>query len=88
MVSSSKNSVSNKIKEVLEVVSMEKSRDVLVDTLSGGTKRRLSIAMALIGDSQILIMDEPTTGLDPVVREDVWKIIKECKKGRAILITT
>jgi ABC-type multidrug transport system ATPase subunit len=44
--------------------------------LSGGLKRRLSIAMAIVGDNNILIMDEPTTGLDPIVREQIWNLIR------------
>lgn len=51
-------------------------------------KRRLSIAMGIVAESKILIMDEPTTGLDPIVREQVWELIKSLKKDRCILMTT
>ncbi|CAL5441474.1 unnamed protein product [Camellia sinensis] len=55
---------------------------------SGGMKRRLSVAIALIGDSKLVILDEPTTGMDPITRRHVWDIIENAKKGRAIILTT
>mmetsp|Transcript_34189 Transcript_34189/g.33388 ORF Transcript_34189/g.33388 Transcript_34189/m.33388 type:complete len:199 (+) Transcript_34189:1198-1794(+) len=76
------------VNEVLELVQLTKNKNFQVHTLSGGLKRRLSLAMALIGDSQLIILDEPTTGLDAVVREQIWRIIKESKVGRSILVTT
>ena len=58
--------------------------------LSGGMKRRLSIAIAMSGDSEVVFLDEPTTGLDPASRRAIWKIIQRAKrrKGRAIIMTT
>jgi ABC-type multidrug transport system ATPase subunit len=73
---------------VLEVVSMDKSRDILACKLSGGQKRRLSIALGIIAESKLLIMDEPTTGLDPIVRDQIWQLIKSLKRDRCILMTT
>ncbi|KAH7847609.1 hypothetical protein Vadar_028082 [Vaccinium darrowii] len=55
---------------------------------SGGMKRRLSVAIALIGDPKLVILDEPTTGMDPITRRHVWDIIEDAKKGRAIILTT
>ncbi|XP_060170118.1 ABC transporter A family member 2-like [Lycium barbarum] len=55
---------------------------------SGGMKRRLSVAAALIGDPKLVILDEPTTGMDPITRRHVWDIIENAKKGRAIILTT
>ncbi|KAL6970758.1 ATP-binding cassette sub- A member 2 [Sarracenia purpurea var. burkii] len=55
---------------------------------SGGMKRRLSVAIALIGDPKLVILDEPTTGMDPITRRHVWDIIENAKKGRAIILTT
>ncbi|XP_016469345.2 ABC transporter A family member 2-like isoform X1 [Nicotiana tabacum] len=55
---------------------------------SGGMKRRLSVAIALIGDPTLVILDEPTTGMDPITRRHVWDIIEDAKKGRAIILTT
>ena len=56
--------------------------------LSGGMKRRLSIGMGIVAQSEVLILDEPTTGLDPIVRDQVWNLIKELKRDRCILMTT
>lgn len=55
---------------------------------SGGMKRRLSVAIALLGDPKIVYLDEPTTGMDPISRRYVWDIIQEAKVGRAIVLTT
>ena len=60
-----------------------------VGTLSGGQKQRLALACALVGDPQILFLDEPTTGLDPQARRQLWDLIEEFKRaGRTILLTT
>ncbi|HTX43103.1 MAG TPA: AAA family ATPase, partial [Methanocella sp.] len=64
-------------------------RDTQVDDLSGGMKRKLSVARSLINDPKILIMDEPTTGLDPTARRQIWDtIIKLKSEGKTILLTT
>ncbi|BBN10058.1 ABC-2 type transport system ATP-binding protein [Marchantia polymorpha subsp. ruderalis] len=55
---------------------------------SGGMKRRLSVAISLIGDPKVVYMDEPSTGLDPASRSNLWNIVKEAKKDRAIILTT
>jgi lipooligosaccharide transport system ATP-binding protein len=66
----------------------DKSHD-LVEFLSGGMRRRLQVARALICDPEILILDEPTTGMDPEVRRVLWDIIGECRaRGLAILLST
>jgi ABC-type multidrug transport system ATPase subunit len=57
-------------------------------TYSGGMKRRLSVAIALIGDPPVVFLDEPSTGLDPASRATLWDVIKEAKKSRAIVLTT
>ena len=54
----------------------------------GGMKRRLSLAMAAIGNPKIILLDEPTTGLDPKVRQQVWSLIGKLKAGRSIILTT
>ncbi|MBO9728671.1 MAG: ATP-binding cassette domain-containing protein [Chitinophaga sp.] len=60
-----------------------------VSTYSGGMRRRLDIAMSLVGDSQLIFLDEPTTGLDPEARIEVWKIVKElADSGKTVFLTT
>ena len=62
--------------------------DKLAGTFSGGMKRRLSCAIALVGDPLMVSLDEPTTGMDPMNRREVWSLISTCKAGRTILLTT
>ncbi|GBG75141.1 hypothetical protein CBR_g19654 [Chara braunii] len=59
-----------------------------VQAYSGGMKRRLSVAISLIGDPLVVYMDEPSTGLDPASRNNLWNVVKAAKKGRAIILTT
>jgi ABC-type multidrug transport system ATPase subunit len=59
-----------------------------VSTFSGGMKRRLSVAISSIGEPRIIFMDEPTTGLDPVHKREVWHLIENMKKNRVIILTT
>jgi len=59
-----------------------------VANFSGGMKRRLSLAIAAIGSPKIILLDEPTTGLDPKVRGQVWRLIEKLKEGKSIILTT
>ncbi|MBF2080618.1 MAG: ABC transporter ATP-binding protein, partial [Synechococcales cyanobacterium T60_A2020_003] len=73
----------------LDYVELSDRRDDLVKTLSGGMKRRLQIARALLHQPQILFLDEPTVGLDPQTRRRLWEIIKGLnQQGMTILLTT
>ena len=74
--------------ELLERVKLTAAGDVRSASYSGGMKRRLSVAVALLGDPKIVYLDEPTTGMDPISRRYVWDIIQEAKAGRAIVLTT
>lgn len=78
------------IPELLELVNLADRRDSLVGTLSGGMRRRVEIARGLVHSPLILVLDEPTTGLDPVSRVDVWEMLTHIKRERqlTILVTT
>jgi ABC-2 type transport system ATP-binding protein len=74
---------------VIELVQLQEKRHSRVGTLSGGQKQRLALACALVGDPDLLFLDEPTTGLDPQARRQLWDLIEEFKRaGRTILLTT
>ncbi|MFC4271905.1 ATP-binding cassette domain-containing protein [Sneathiella chungangensis] len=76
-------------KELLEFMQLTERKFAPVNALSGGMQRRLTIARALIGDPEMVILDEPTTGLDPQARVLIWKQLTELKKdGRTLLLTT
>jgi ABC-type multidrug transport system ATPase subunit len=72
----------------LEQVELTHVANVQAQAYSGGMKRRLSLAIALIGDPKVVFLDEPTTGMDPVTRRSVWNMILKAKRGRIILLTT
>jgi ABC-2 type transport system ATP-binding protein len=75
--------------DVLAVVQLEEKRRSRVGTLSSGQKQRLALACAIVGDPELLFLDEPTTGLDPQSRRQVWELVEELKAtGRTILLTT
>jgi ABC-2 type transport system ATP-binding protein len=77
------------VEHVIGLVQLEEKRRSRVGTLSGGQKQRLALACALVGDPDLLFLDEPTTGLDPQARRQLWELIEEFKKaGRTILLTT
>jgi ABC-2 type transport system ATP-binding protein len=75
--------------EVIELVQLEEKRGSRVGALSGGQKQRLSVACALVGDPQLLFLDEPTTGLDPQSRRQLWDLIERFRgTGGTIVLTT
>ncbi|MFA5313614.1 MAG: ATP-binding cassette domain-containing protein, partial [Methanomassiliicoccales archaeon] len=75
--------------DLLEFMQLTEKRDVSVENLSGGMKRRLIIARALMNEPKVLILDEPTTGLDPQARHLIWERIRELRrKGVTVLLTT
>lgn len=73
----------------MSLVSLNEKSRAFVDKLSGGQKQRLAVACALVGEPELLFLDEPTTGLDPQSRRQLWDVINDFKaKGRTILLTT
>lgn len=74
---------------ILKSVELDDLADRLVTNLSGGQKARVSLAVALIGDPKLLLLDEPTVGLDPVLREKLWQMFADmAKQGKTIVVTS
>ncbi|GBG96445.1 ABC transporter ATP-binding protein [Lactococcus termiticola] len=82
-------SVEERVSQILEEVSMTKAADKRVKEYSGGMKRRIDIAMGLLADQDILFLDEPTTGLDPEARKEIYGLIEKLvSSGKTIFLTT
>ena len=77
------------VDEVIGLVGLEDKIDARVRTLSGGQRRRLDLALALVGDPELVFLDEPTTGFDPAARRSAWELVKRlCGFGKTIFLTT
>ena len=77
------------VDEVIDLVGLTEKRDARVKTLSGGQKRRLDLGVALIGDPDLIFLDEPTTGFDPAARRAAWEMIRSLRSlGKTVLLTT
>lgn len=76
------------VEKALRQVNLFEARKKRSSQLSGGMRRRLSVAMACIGYPEILVLDEPTTGLDPASRRQVWEVVEAVKEGRSVVLTT
>jgi ABC-2 type transport system ATP-binding protein len=77
------------VDEAIRLAQLEEKRRARIGGLSGGQKQRLAMATALVGDPELLFLDEPTTGLDPQARRHLWDLVEEMKKaGRTIILTT
>jgi lipooligosaccharide transport system ATP-binding protein len=85
----SANEISDRIPNLLEFAQLEGKKDANIRELSGGMKRRLTIARSLVNDPDILVLDEPTTGLDPQARHLIWDRLKNLlTRGKTIVLTT
>ena len=81
--------VEQRITQLLEFARLTNKADAQIEMLSGGMKRRLTMARALVNDPQLLILDEPTTGLDPQARQLIWQRLRELKRsGHTLILTT
>jgi ABC-2 type transport system ATP-binding protein len=77
------------VDEVIALVGLESKRDARAKTLSGGQKRRLDLGIALVGDPDLVFLDEPTTGFDPAARRAAWDMIRSLRSlGKTVLLTT
>ncbi|HVO52835.1 MAG TPA: ABC transporter ATP-binding protein [Solirubrobacterales bacterium] len=77
------------VEETIELVGLAEKRDARVGTLSGGQKRRADVAIGIIGDPDLIFLDEPTTGFDPSARRDAWNMIEGLKRlGKTVFLTT
>lgn len=83
-----RKNIHKEIIRILELLKLSNKSNQLATKLSGGMKRRLQLAMALIGDTEILILDEPTSGLDPEARRVVWDLLISLRREKTILLTT
>ena len=82
------NNVANTINDIVDIFNLNEVLNQRAKTLSGGYKRRLSIAIALISKPKILFLDEPTLGLDVFARRELWNIIKKLQKNITIILTS
>ncbi|NWU77165.1 ABCAA protein, partial [Onychorhynchus coronatus] len=80
--------VEREVQNILELLDISNIQDTQAEKLSGGQKRKLSIGIAMLGNPQVLLLDEPTAGLDPLSRHRVWSLLRELRAGRVILFST
>ncbi|XP_027547513.1 ATP-binding cassette sub-family A member 10-like [Neopelma chrysocephalum] len=80
--------VEREVQKILELLDIRNIQDTQAEKLSGGQKRKLSIGIAMLGNPQVLFLDEPTAGLDPLSRHQVWSLLREHRAGRVILFST
>jgi len=77
-----------RVSDLADLVGLSEHVNKRAKALSGGNRRKLSIAIALVGDPKLVMLDEPSSGLDPEARRDIWDIINEAREGRSFIITT
>lgn len=84
----SKSDAEKDCTKYISMLNLEAKRNVNVTSLSGGMKRKVNLGIALIGDSKVVMLDEPTSGMDPEARRGMWDLLTSLKKERTILLTT
>ncbi len=77
-----------RVNQLIAMVSLEEKRGARVEQLSGGQQQRLSIALAMVNDPKVLFLDEPTTGLDPQARRNLWDVIRDLRAGGTTIVLT
>ncbi|KAJ8301076.1 hypothetical protein KUTeg_020063 [Tegillarca granosa] len=83
-----KNRMKEEVNRIINILELQTKKNCQSHELSGGQKRKLSVGIALIGDSKIIILDEPTSGMDPSARRQIWEILQRHKEGRCIVFST
>jgi ATP-binding cassette subfamily A (ABC1) protein 3 len=83
-----KDKIKEQVEYILKCMDLEQYANVLAGTYSGGNKRKLSVAMALIGNPSVVFLDEPSAGMDPEARKNMWKILGNIKKKKSAVILT
>lgn len=79
----------NQVRQIMQVVHLTDKKNQLVARLSGGQKARVSLAIALLGDPELLVLDEPTVGLDPILRQELWQLFAElAAEGKTLIISS
>jgi len=82
------NDVASTVEELLERLTLAPHADKITMAYSGGNKRKLSLGLALIGDPKVLLIDESSSGLDPLARRRMWDLIEEAARSRSVILTT
>ena len=80
--------IEGQVKHMLEEIDLVEVKNQLAKTLSGGQKRKLSVAIAMIGNSKVIMLDEPSSGMDTSSRRRLWEMLKRNKQGKIIILTT
>jgi ABC-type multidrug transport system ATPase subunit len=80
--------VARAVEAMVRSVGLQPFADRMADKLSGGNKRKLSLAMALIGNPEVVLLDEPSSGMDPLAKRNMWRTLAKFRPGRSILLTT
>ncbi|XP_048742099.2 phospholipid-transporting ATPase ABCA3-like [Ostrea edulis] len=83
-----KKDIDSKVTEMIKVLGMVEKTNYAAGNLSGGQKRKLSVGIAIIGDSKIIILDEPTSGMDPAARRQTWDILQKFRENRTMVLST